>query len=44
MVRFRDQVDDLVERVATLEPPPEAASIQDDFVVAARRSTDGRRG
>jgi hypothetical protein len=40
LVRFRDQVNDLVERVTALEPPSEVASIQDDFVAAARRSVE----
>ena len=40
MVRFHHQVNDLVDRVAALEPPPEGARIQDDFVRAAGRSVD----
>jgi hypothetical protein len=40
MVRFRDEVNDLVERVSALEPPSEVASLQADFVAAARQSVD----
>lgn len=40
MASFRDDVNRLVERVAALDPPSEVASIQDDFVAAARRSVN----
>jgi hypothetical protein len=40
IARFRDEVNALVERVAALEAPSEVASIQTDFVAAARRSVD----
>ena len=40
MATFYDQVNDLVERVAALEPPADVASLQDRFVAAARRSVD----
>ena len=38
MARFHDQVSDLVERIAALEPPAPVTSIHDDFVRAARQS------
>jgi hypothetical protein len=40
MATFYGQVNDLVERVAALEPPSKVASIQGDFVKAARRSVE----
>jgi hypothetical protein len=40
MRTFYDEVNDLVERVAALEPPTDVRSIQDDFVFAARQSVD----
>lgn len=40
MATFYDEVNDLVERVAALEPPADVASIQDEFVTAARQSVD----
>lgn len=40
MGTFYDEVNDLVERVAALEPPTDVASIQGDFVSAARQSVN----
>jgi hypothetical protein len=40
MRTFYEEVNDLVERVAALEPPTDVESIQEDFVSAARQSVD----
>ncbi len=40
MGTFHDEVSDLVERIAALDPPTDVASIQVDFVSAARQSVD----
>lgn len=40
MATFYDEVHDLVERVAALNPPADVASIQGEFVAAARQSVD----
>jgi hypothetical protein len=40
MATFEEQVDDLVERVAALQPPERIEAIHDDFVAAARDSVD----
>ena len=38
--RFERQVDELVERVAALQPPEGVAVIHDEFVAAARESVE----
>jgi hypothetical protein len=37
---LKDQVDELVNRIAALRPPRRVQAIHDDFVAAARRSVD----